>query len=625
MMFPIFKAEDYKLTSLKGEVSFCYQVKTPDLTQMDEKESDHFYFQLENSLKALKENYFYRFFYLTGIFYLNTNDEEVAFLDCELIQMSNPLNILFGDCDIYQDITFYEDYFLLNSEFIRLLNLYELPGIGHENIFTEFGDYVLHVRKIEPLKAKKTLNFRRKLHFSSLHESLRNIESENAYAQSEGLYQNIINGQDALFDGEGWIIVRATTKDELDLKTKSLVNKAKLMDMRLLAESDGMAFFFNSLIMGVKPTFKRKHPIPASTLKAFVPIKDERLMDEGFRLGSPSGSELNFSLFHPVATNFNLLLTGTSGQGKSMLANKILLEELRHERKIVVLDLGNSFKKNIAYHGGIHFSDKFNPLQFKNPAYLKSFIKSVVNDNFLSLRDEGKLFELLKENQFKSMKEFIEFLEVHFEGIRFYFSELMDFFTDETNEFHNLTYCDLSLYSERIKAPLIIYLIEYFKNLEGKKIFLFDECWGLLEGHADYIAECFRTFRKHDASAIAIAQNLDDFAQFPLGQVIIQNCYFKFYFRQDCDSEKYLGIREANIVQSIKSKKNHYSEFLATSDLFSKIVHYQSSIFEFELFNTEKKEILAFEQFSKPREVYMNFPDIFDQYFYLKHPYLMEN
>ncbi|MFZ4715514.1 MAG: VirB4 family type IV secretion system protein [Bacteriovoracaceae bacterium] len=624
MIFPIFNAEKNMLTSLKGEVSYCFKVKTPDLSQLTESQKDSFYERIENSLKTFRDDCYYRFYSWDGNFYLNTNDIEVSIVDCEIIPLDEPLQAFFRGEDLYHDVIFYEDYLIINSNFVRLLNFYELPNFGFENVLTDFGDYVFQVRKIEAIKAKKTLNLRRKLHFSSLHESLRNIESENAFGQSENLYQNIINGEDALFDGEGWVVVSGSCKEELDQKTKILLKNAKLKDMKLLVETDGSAYFYNSIVMGVSPSFKRKHPIPASTLRAFLPIIDEKLMEDGFELHSPSGKKILLSIFHPASTNFNAFITGTSGQGKSMMANKIILEELRNERKIVVLDLGNSFKKNVAYHGGSQFSEKFNPLQFQNPSYLKAFIKSIVSDGFLNLRDEGKIYEFLKDNTFKSMAELIDSLENQFSGIRFYFSELNEFFTDEVQSLDDLTYCDLSLYPEHIKAPLIIYLIEYFKNLQGKKIFLFDECWDLLKNHADYIAECFRTFRKHDASAIAIAQNLDDFVETYLGRVIVQNCFYKLYFRQECETEKYLDKREASIVKEIKSEKGSYSEFLISSEVFSKVVHYIPSLHEYELFNTEKKENIAFQKFLTPRENYMNFPEIFNQYFYLKHPHLFE-
>ncbi len=259
-------------------------------------------------------------------------------------------------------------------------------------------------------------------------------------------------------------------------------------------------------------------------------------MSGGIAFSSPKEREVYFNLFDESAINFNLLITGTSGQGKSMIANKIIKDEVERGRKIVILDLGNSFRKTVSYLDGKNFSRSFNPLQFRDQSYLKNFILSVVDDGFFTRADEGRLFEVIgsiKEEEFISFDCFLERLESEFSGIKYYFSEIKEYFTNEQIELNSLTYCDLSLYPASIKAPLIVYLIEYFKNLEGQKIFIFDECWQLLTKNADYIAECFRTFRKHQASAVAIAQNLEDFLSSILGRVIYQNSHFKFLFRQE--------------------------------------------------------------------------------------------
>src|SRR5690606_2271265 len=109
------------------------------------------------------------------------------------------------------------------------------------------------------------------------------------------------------------------------------------------------------------------------------------------------------------------------------------------------------------------------------------------------------------------------------------------------------------------------YLIEYFKNLKGKKLFIFDECWHLLSRNADYVAECFRTFRKHNASAVAISQNLDDFSITQLGRVIIQNTYWKALFRQSLSPSEFIDSDSISFLDEIQSKKGSYSEFLLLS------------------------------------------------------------
>ena len=193
----------------------------------------------------------------------------------------------------------------------------------------------------------------------------------------------------------------------------------------------------------------------------------------------------------------------------------------------------------------------------------------------------------------------------------------MPHFNDDLYEMPDLLYCDLTLYPDKIKAPLIIYLIEHFKNLTGRRVFIFDECWNLLLNQASFIAESFRTFRKHDASAIAISQNLEDFLSTQLGRVIYQTTYFKFVFRQDTNAE-FLTPFQKELLESVLSRKRKYSEFLLLTDFHQKVCRFYPDSFLFHLFNSDKSELEIFNSFKKERENLLDFKEIFHQFVSLK-------
>ena len=234
--------------------------------------------------------------------------------------------------------------------------------------------------------------------------------------------------------------------------------------------------------------------------------------------------------------------------------------------------------------------------------------------------DEGQLFELISEMNFleiNSINKFIDSLDVCFPNIKYFFKELLPHFNDDLYELPDLLYCDLTLYPDKIKAPLIIYLIEHFKNLTGRRVFIFDECWNLLLNQASFIAERFRTFRKHNASAIAISQNLEDFLSTQLGRVIYQTTYFKFIFRQDTNAE-FLTPFQKELLESVVSRKRKYSEFLLVTDFHQKVCRFYPSSFFLELFNSDKSEIEVFNAFKKEREGILDFKEIFHQFLMLK-------
>lgn len=620
MIFPIFSINKGSITSLKGEVSFLYKVLHRDLSQLNYADIEAFYENLHLELKTFKDECFYKFYFFNDELFLNTNDLSIDRIEHSLELVNDPLSILFKENDVYRELDIFDDYLIIGHRFVRLLNFYEIPSSIESRFLETFGDHVICLKKFDSEKVKKKLNFKRKIHFSLSQELLRNIESEKAFVQNENLLEEVTTGAETVFSMEGWLFVTAINLEELNEKTNALYERAKLYDLKLLSEGRALPYFISNIVPGVNPTMKREHLVPAKFVSGMLPLPNESLYNQGFQLHSRSNRAVLVDLFHPDNIYYNALITGTLGQGKSVLANNILFEEVNRESKAVVLDLGNSFKKTVDYLGGVSLPTSFNPLQFKDPDYLKAFVMSIVDDDFLSSVDKGKLYEVLSEINFSKIKKFKDFvgeLEKHFKDIRYYFNELENSFNNEEYSAPNLLYVDLTLYPDRIKAPLIIYLIEHFKHLEGRRIFILDECWNLLSNQGQFIAESFRTFRKHGASAIAISQNLEDFLSTPLGRVIYQTTFFKFIFRQETSGE-FLTDHQRELLLTVQSKKRVFSEFLLISDFHQKICRFYSSPFKFYLFNSDKSERDKFEEFRNARDGFLDFKEILHQYIYLK-------
>jgi hypothetical protein len=261
-------------------------------------------------------------------------------------------------------------------------------------------------------------------------------------------------------------------------------------------------------------------------------------------------------------------------------------------------------------------------MQFKNPRYLKEFILAAMEEK-LGRKREGELYECihsaLESNPNIKFTELLIYLEEAFSGIGHYFSEIKKYFDEEIHELKDLTYCDFGLYPEAMKAPLIIYLIEYFKNLQGKKVFIFDECWHLLEKNANYIAECFRTFRKHHGSAIAISQNLDDFSDSTLGRVILQNTFHKFLFRQSARVSEFLDPHALELLDTIQSEKGIYSEFLYLSERQRKILRFRPTPLEYELYTSDPVDKREFKYYMEEKGRFISFKRAIENFTIIKH------
>ena len=617
-MIPLYEAQGNKLTSLKGEVSSFFEVFPPDLEQVDEASYLKIVREIERSLMNLDG--VLKVYWLNGKLYLNTfSDFEISY--GEMIPCHDPIGVFLPEN--MGEINYYDNYLTTGPEFLRVMSLKEFPeSIGIMDTFG-YPNFVMHMRRYNPIKAKNKLNLKRKLHFSALFKGMRDLESENAFNEAESLLEDVTRNDRALFDVEVFFLLRGPTKDDLDLMTKEFIEHFKLMGASLIREERGLSFFHQSTIPGVGPSFKRELPVPSDYLSHFIPMNRDFVMEKGMNLTARSGAVVMLELFSGSSPNYNVLVTGSSGQGKSMIANKVLKYELSEGTKGVVLDLGNSFRKNALYHGGVILSEKFNPLQFKNPRYLKEFVLSVVDDK-IGKREEGRLYEVIKEtietDQEIDFDEFLKTLEANFKGVSYYFSEIKDFITNDVLEMNDFTYCDFGHSPESMKAPLIIYLIEYFKNLSGRKIFIFDECWHLLSKNADYIAECFRTFRKYDASAVAISQNLDDFCETQLGRVIMQNTFYKLLFKQSVKSSEFLDDHLVEMMSQILSKKGEYSEFLLLTETIRKPLRFYPDPFEYQLFTSDKRDNSKFETYMDEKGRFLDFREAMENFTKIKNP-----
>ncbi len=614
MNFPLYSMDGHKLTSLKGEVSSFYELLREDIEQMDSDTLEGYLSSLKLDLSSLKSSSFFKVYNINGSAFVNTDSEIDNISDLQFIPCVSPLEVLFEN-GIHSTIDFYDDYFVCNGSYNKILSVKSFSSELEISELQDLADSVLSFRRIDNVEAKSKLNLKRKLHFGQLFENIKNIDSENAYQEAEDLLEDISHQEDSLFIVELFFLLKDSSKESVDKKAKDLINELKSKDCEVLIESRALATVFNSLVPGVRPLFLRDHLCPASYLVHLFPLKKDLLQDSGIKLFSKRGKEIGFNLFDSHAHNYNCLITGSSGQGKSVLANKILLEEFENGTNGVVLDLGNSFKKTAQYLDGTIFSEKFNPFSFKDSIYLKEFILSFI-DKPWDQREQGRLVKAINEKKCfaNNFRELVLALSEDFTGIDLYFEEVWQYFSDSNVSLSNLIYCDLTLYPDRLKRPLIIFLIECFKKQTGKRIFIFDECWNLLENNARYIAECFRTFRKHNASAIAISQNIDDFSETELGKVIIQNTFYKILFRQTVSNNVFLSPYEKELIQELRSQKRKYSEFIVISEDIRKIARFYPSAIEYELFTSDKSDMESFDRYFKEVGQYFGFHRAIENY-----------
>lgn len=630
-----------ELVTQKGVVHF-YEIETEDIEHRRQNELKELVESVVNCLNTLKQknsgtfskgqetntnNHFYKVYVLDSKVYVCTNDSEFTMPGYYLKECKNPHKSLMGMDDIYSEVHFERDHFILNGKFWRFINYYNMPAYVDFNEPSLYGDMFISFRKYPLEQAKAIASRSRRSHSANINGTTnRNIESEKSLDETESIYNSLIEGEENLFDMQAWYLIRGETKEELEAESSRLINIIKRKDGEPLLETVASQTIMRMFIPGDFVDFRRSHLATSSFLACFIPFTSEKVHSGGSEFYTTCYNKISIDLFDKKsALNFNALITGKSGSGKSVLAQKLILDSLAQNCSAVILDKGKSFEKISKYMNGNIFSEKFNPMQFMNSAFLKTFILSAIPESELTVRDRGRLHDLIKayllEKKQGTFKELISHLDLHFKDISCYFSEYWDFISDINIEIRNLTYVDTAIYPKSVVGSVIIYLIEYFKHIKGKKIFVFDECWEYLAKFSDYIEECFRTFRKDDGAAIAVTQDIRDFLMSAsnVGQVVFNNTNHKFFFMQDTISEGHLCQEDSEIIKGLRTKHGKYSEFFYKDDYCRKVVRYPMSRLEHELFTTKKEHNIAFEKFHNHFTDYFEFREIMHKWVSFKY------
>jgi len=633
--FPIIGINKNQIMEKSGKSSYFFELTPPDLSSKTSREVTHLMDMVGLELNSLDETKFFKFYSLGGKRFLNTNQTDLKLPQVIVSPYESPLQIFFGNLDIYSDVEFYDDYINFNGNYKRILSVLEFSSKEMDTRFIrEDLDYVLLFERKSKEKATKQLERIRSAHQANFAKGKRDVESEGTYFQAEDLISDLTSGLESLFVMELYFILSAYSLKELNEQTLALIDQGKALEFKLFIEGQsfkklktGLPYLFNQLIPGVYPTFKhRQHTDKTSHLKFLLPMDQSFLMDKGIEFSDVSGKTIYFDPFLDSLKNKNMLVTGSSGGGKSVLVN-MLVHHLIKDHPTVILDKGGSFRKLTLYHEGVELKQKFNPMQFRNPEFLREIILSVVDLEKFNKLEKGKLLKVIREHlediTLVNFDELIIRLEQDFSGIGYYFEDLKEFLGKEDIDPHKILYVDVEEYPKEAISPLIIFLLEYFKNLkEQKKILVFDECWSFLKGHADYIDDCFRTFRKTGALPIAISQGLKDFHEIgDLYNSISNNSYFKAFFPQDFIDDPNIDEFDNEMIKSLNFEKGSYSEcYLKSSDnKYRKVLRIELTPLELELFHTEAQADDPLRRFiNDNRQYFKSNKDVIDAFMRLK-------
>jgi conjugal transfer ATP-binding protein TraC len=506
----------------------------------------------------------------------------------------------------------------------------------------------------EQQKEFESLQTQRRIAFSMARgkkAGVADIESEAKLQDLETLISELVSQGEKIFHVSLNILLRAKSHEELDEQVA-----VALAAVRELSGAEGMeeslaAFdVFTELSLPNARAKERSKRMKTSNIADFLPVYGPWAGHDTPRvlLRSGEGSLIGFDPFSKDLTNYNQVITGGSGSGKSFLTNLLLLQMLKERPKVFIVDIGGSYKKLCENLDGQYIpfdltsSLSLNPFDLlpgeTRPSSQKiKFLVGLVEmmtkeegDQGLGRLERAEIEEAIQgvynSSESPRLSLLRERLLAHPEAAMRRFGKILGPWCGET-AYGRLVDRPTSVALERGLVSFDLKGLESYPDLQAvclylitdyvwrevqrdrgtMKFLVFDECWKLLENPAGsaFIGEVFRTFRKYFASAVAISQNIDDFARSRVSGAILANTSIKWVLMQKgADKQRLKDVLRLNdnelaLINSLHQERGLYSQaFLMAEDTHC-LVAIEPTPLEYWMATTDPRDLARIESVQK--------------------------
>ena len=436
------------------------------------------------------------------------------------------------------------------------------------------------------------------------------------------------------------LILRAPATDEgnklLNRQVREVLSRFRSLNgAEGLEETVGSWKIFKGNLPAAPVRLERARKFKTNNLVDFIPIYGPREGDDDptviFR--NRLNGLVSFNPFDSKLTNYNQLVTGSSGAGKSFLNNCILVQELARGLRVFIIDIGGSYKKLTESLGGqyleMDLSDQYrlNPFDIPDASQepsnqkLKSLLavieSMIVEDEKTRLTKldrvllEKAIIELYEEkrkiNDVPVLSELMGKLASSKEPSMVDISKILYMWTGKrpygklldgkgslrtdapicTFDLKGLSnYPDLQSVMILILTDFILTQVEQDKV--NKKRIILDEAWQLLKSNAaaGFMEYCARTLRKTGSGITFITQGVEEIVESPIGHAIMNNTSTKFILLQTGDSEILrqalkLNSQELNLIFSLEQRKGEFSEGFMIEGDHRQVIRIFPSPFEY--------------------------------------------
>ena len=566
----------------------------------------------------------------------------------------------FRDELLLNDLLVSQKGFVINDTHHRVLSLKVMPKQTFSSMSERIRDLpldsklFLSIEVLDQDKEDMSLQTQRRISYAMYagKTGVGDLESAAKLQDLESILEKRVAGETKIFSVSLNVVLRHFDEEVLESQVEEV-----LQSMRELGGAEGMkeslastSIFFDLSLPNAR-SLERSRKMNTENLADFLPLfgdwkghKTPRVI-----LKNRNSSLVGFDPFSPTLTNFNQIVSGGSGAGKSFLTNLIISQMMKEDPKVFIIDIGGSYKKITENLDGQYIPIGTNSKLSLNPFDLTEksieaidqkikFMTSLVE---LMTKEDGSkgigklerseiesfIQEILQTEEFPRLSHLKEKLLKSSEPVLNRFGKILSpwcgdspfgrFVDQKSNlKMNKKVVCfDLKgLESQPDLQAVCLFLITDFvwREVQRDRIFskfvVFDECWSLLENEAGsrFLGEVFRTFRKYRASAIAISQTMDDFANSKVSSAILPNASIKWILKQTGGNIENLkeilrfNDREIKLVESLTSKKGKYSESFLVAGDEKQVVLIESTPLEYWLSTTDPADLRAFENEKSP-------------------------
>lgn len=558
---------------------------------------------------------------------------------------------------LFSDLTTSERGFSIGGVHHRVLSLKLLPDETFASMAAAlrelpFNSRVhLSIHVPDQQQEITSLQTQRRLAFSMARgkqSGVSDIDSEAKLTDLESLLAEMIARGEMVFHASLNIILRSADPFELENQVAlALMKMRELGGAEAMEESLAAADIFVELSIPNARAKERAKRLKTSNLVDLLPIYGPWKGHDraSVMLRSRMGNLVSFDPFSKTFSNYNHVISGGSGSGKSFLTNLLLLQMLKENPRIFIVDIGGSYRRlceNLAGQNvtvGADTTVSINPFDL-GPADTvpsSSKIKFLLGLVELMTKEEGvsrlprleraeleeaiqRVYDTQREPRVSTLREI---LLGHESPEMKRFGKILAPWCGDT-PFGRIVDRPTTIALSRplvafdlkgmeaypdLQAVTLFVITDYVwrdiqKDRSTPKFLIFDECWKLLENEAgaSFIGEVFRTFRKYYASAIAISQNIDDFAKSKVSAAILSNSAIKWLLMQKgADQNRLKEVLQLNdaemrLIASLHQERGTYSEAFLIADSDRSVVALEPTPLEYWIATTDPRDLAKLEE-----------------------------